>query len=350
MSKVDDTTAQISQVIFGITLGIVIFGIAGVFLLIKIFLIKPMEKFVVGTRKVSEGDLTYLIAISSNDEIGELAESFNKMTVDLKKSKEIVEAHSQILEEKVKERTKELSDALNKLKVVDRMKTEFLTVVSHELKTPLTPILEYTSLLADKILGPLSEKQQEALGTIKRQGEHLNNLIDTVLDVSKLEMGHPFAAKKELLSIFKLMEDVEEAMRIDLQKKELVFVQEIPKTIPTIYADSSAIKRLILNIIGNSIKFTPRGGTIKIAFSEENGSLKVCVSDTGIGIDNENLGKIFEKFFQVDSSYTREAGGIGMGLAIAKGIIEAHNGKIWAKSKGLGHGTTICFQIPLVKE
>lgn len=340
LSKVDDIMLQVFQIVFGITLGVILFGLFGVYVLTTYFLVLPLKKFAKITREVAAGDLDEKIDFVSNDELGELAQAFNQMTSDLKKSRSS-------LEERVKERTRELEAALIKLKEVDRIKTEFLSVVSHELKTPLTPITEFASLLSDKILGELNDKQSDALGVIRRQGLHLSNLIDGILDISRLEMGKPFTVKREMVSFADVVKDVEEAVRIDLEKANIKLEDEVPPDLPTIYADPNALKRVLLNLIGNSVKFTPKGGRLKITAAEVNGFARCCITDNGIGIAQESMGKIFEKFFQVDSSYTREAGGIGMGLAIAKGIIEAHHGKIWAESRGLGHGTTVCFQIPL---
>lgn len=348
LAKVDDATNQILNIIFGITLGISLLGIVGTFILTKYFLARPLKEFVDGTRRISKGDLAHRINIKSADEIGELADSFNQMAEDLKKINEQLEAHAKTLEEKVKERTKELEAALDKLKVVDRMKTEFLSVVSHELKTPLTPIHEYTSLLLEGVLGQVSEDQKKALETVKRQSTHLSNLMDTVLDISRLEVGKPFPIKKELISFSDILAEVKEAVLNDIKKSNLTFEAEIAENLPTIYADGSAIRRLFLNLIGNAIKFTPHSGKITIKIVPENHSILCSVADTGIGLSQEHLEKIFEKFYQVDSSYTREAGGLGMGLAIARGIVEAHNGKIWAESKGLGWGSTFYFRLPLV--
>ncbi len=350
LQKVENSTTQIFQVIFRITFVAIIFGILGVYVLIRYFLAVPLEKFVVGTHKVAEGDLTYKINILSDDELGDLAQSFNGMTSDLKKSREEVQAHTDTLDREVKERTKELQESLEKIKMVDRMKTEFLSMVSHELKTPLTPVCEYTSLLIDNILGPLNQKQMDALKTIKRQSTHLDHLIETILDVSRLEMGKPFAIHKEFVSIPVILEDVQEAINMEIQKKAINLEISIQENIPTIFADSGALKRLMLNLIGNSIKFSPHGGRIKVSFTAIDHAIKCCVTDSGIGVAKENLDKIFDKFFQVDSSFTRESGGIGMGLAIAKGIVESHSGKIWAESPGLGYGTMICFTLPLMKD
>lgn len=347
LDKVNDIINHIFQVVLGITSGVVLFGIFGVYLLVTYFLTKPLRRFVVGTRKISEGDLSHRINIEGNDEIGELAKSFNQMAIELQRSTEEIKNHSKILEEMVTKRTQELSDALEKLRFIDKMKTEFLSVTSHELKTPLIPIHEFTALLSDQILGPLNDAQKRALSTIKRQSEHLDNLINNVLDITRLETGKPFPVKKKLISLEDIINEVEEAIIPKIKLAELMFEKYIPRNLPTIYADPSSTRRLFDNLLDNAIKFTPKGGKIALSISLPPGFVRVSVSDTGIGISKENLKRIFEKFFQADSSYSREAGGLGMGLAIAKGIVEAHGGKIWVESKGLGWGTTIYFQIPV---
>lgn len=242
---------------------------------------------------------------------------------------------------------KNLKDDMEKLKVIDRMKTEFLSMVSHELRTPLTPIKGYLYLLISEKMGKLSEEQKKALEIISRQSEHLQTLIDSILDLSRIERGVPIPLKKEPLSLKTAIEEVAEATKIQAQAKELKVLLEIQEGLPTIMADEVKIKRAITNLVGNAIKFTPQGGEIRLRAFAEDSSIRVEVIDTGIGIAQENLTKIFEKFYQVDSSITRTAGGMGLGLPIAKEIIELHGGKIWAESEGLGRGSRFIFTLPI---
>jgi len=264
------------------------------------------------------------------------------------------------LEEKVSDRTaalensrkailhmmKDLKEDMNKLETIDRMKTEFLSMVSHELRTPLTPLKGYVKLLLGGKLGTVAQPQVNALHVLERQGDHLENLIDSLLDVSRLELGKPIPTKKEPISIKKVLEEVAEAMAISIDNRGLALQMDIPKTLPTILGDEIKIKRVLSNLLGNAMKFTPKGGKIQVRASSEGDQVRVAVIDNGIGIAKENLEKIFDKFYQVDSSYTRAAGGIGMGLSIARELVGLHGGKLWAECKGMGSGSSFIFTLP----
>lgn len=266
----------------------------------------------------------------------DLEKKVSERTADLEKSRKVIlQMHE------------ELKGDLVKLQTVDRMKTEFLSMISHELKTPLAPIYSYLELLKDKVIGPINQKQKEALLAIKKQSEHLNSLIDSLLDISRLELGKPVLIERRPLSYKKIIEDTVEVMRLDIEKKGLELEVKAPPDLPSLLGGEAKLKRLITNLLGNAQKFTPKGGKITIKVFEEDGSIQTQIIDTGIGIAPEHLEKIFEKFYQVDSSYTREAGGIGMGLTIAKETVEAHGGKIWAESEGLEKGARFCFTLPL---
>ncbi|MFH2034673.1 MAG: ATP-binding protein [Candidatus Margulisiibacteriota bacterium] len=285
---------------------------------------------------------------------GELEKRVKERTAQLEDAKKN-------LEEKVKKRTEDLEFSrkailhmmqdlkqdVEKLKTVDRMKTEFLTVVSHELKTPLTPVLEYASLLKEGVLGPVNKDQLKALEGIYRQSIHLKDLIENILDVSRIETGKQNSMKIEPISFVNIIDEVEEAVLLDVKKMGLTFEKDLGANLPVFYADENSFRRVMINLVGNAIKFTPRGGRIKVSAAEKGGSLEICVSDTGIGLSKENLERIFDKFYQVDASLARGAPGMGMGLAICKGVVESHGGRIWAESEGIGKGTRICMLLPL---
>jgi signal transduction histidine kinase len=266
------------------------------------------------------------------------------------------------LEIKVKERTidleesrkailhmmKNLKDDIAKLQVLDRMKTEFLSMVSHELRTPLTPIKGYLSLLTSGKMGTLNETQRKALDVLTRQSEHLHSLIDSILDLSRIELGKSIPISREPLSIRTVIEETVDAMNIQATEKQIKLEAEIQPDLPTITGDVIKLKRVLANLVGNALKFSPEQGTIKIQAYKEDSTLRVAVSDQGAGIAAENLPHLFEKFYQVDSSITRAAGGMGMGLPIAKELVELHGGRIWLESGGLGQGTRAIFTIPVV--
>ncbi|MBU0573236.1 MAG: HAMP domain-containing histidine kinase [Candidatus Margulisbacteria bacterium] len=233
------------------------------------------------------------------------------------------------------------------LKQIDRMKSEFLSVMSHELRTPLTPILEFTSLFRDGVLGQVNDNQKKALDSIYKQSMHLRELIENVIDASRTDLGKGITLKKEPVSPRVLLEDILSVLDFDLRDAQVSVETDFCQDVPTISADENSLKRVLVNLIGNAIKFGPKGSRIRISIVEENSSVKFCVADQGIGITGENISKVFDKFYQVDSSLTRTHGGIGMGLPIAKRLIEAHGGKIWVESEGVGKGTSIYFTVPL---
>jgi len=266
------------------------------------------------------------------------------------------------LEQNFNERTKDLEDArratlhllkdlkedMTKLQMVDRMKTEFMSMVSHELRTPLTPIKGYLSLILEDKVGQISDQQREALGIVIKQSNHLQDLIDSLLDLSRLELGKPIPIVREPLSIKQVFDDIIEATKIELDKRQQDLKIEIVGDPPAIMADSVKLKRILANLVGNAMKFTPRGGEIKMrALAKDGGGLRIEVIDNGIGIPPNLLEKVFEKFYQIDSSYTREAGGIGMGLTIARELAELHGGRLWAESAGPGKGSKFVLELPV---
>ncbi|MGB9612855.1 MAG: sensor histidine kinase [Candidatus Margulisiibacteriota bacterium] len=291
----------------------------------------------------------------------DLTSARNALEARVKERTAELEEAKASLERKVAERTanleasrkailhmmKNLHEDMDKLRLIDRMKTEFLSMVSHELRTPLTPIKGYLYLLTTEKMGKLSEEQKKALEIISRQSEHLQTLIDSILDLSRIERGVPIPLKKEPLSIKSVIEEVVEAMKIQAQACELKVSLELQENLPTIMGDPIKLKRVITNLLGNALKFTPRGGEIKIRAFAADSAIRIEVIDNGIGIAPENLERIFEKFYQVDSSLTRPAGGMGIGLSIAKEIVELHGGKIWAESEGLGRGSKFIFILPI---
>ncbi len=234
------------------------------------------------------------------------------------------------------------------LKMTDKMKTEFLSVVSHELRTPLTPVRGYLDIILSGQMGPLTDDQKKALGIVYKENLHLQSLIDSVLDVSRLERGIQVVLQKSPILLKKLLTEIAEAMRPEFEARGIKLDVAPDLDLPAIVGDESKLHRLVTNILGNALKFTPRGGAVKVGGRREGDLVRIEIEDNGIGIASENLPKLFTKFYQVDSTYTRAAGGVGLGLAICKEIVEAHGGKIWAESGGLGWGTKIVFTLPVI--
>lgn len=297
---------------------------------------------------------TLSIMADLNRAKGELEKRVVERTAELEEAKTD-------LERKVTERTEDLDKSrkailhmmknlkqdITKLQAVDRMKTEFLAVISHELRTPLTPIKGYISMFLGELYGKLAPQYKRAAGIIQKQSDHLLGLIDSVLDVSRLERGVSMELKKEPVSVRAILDELMEAMQPQFEARQIKTKINLPKDLPTMIAEPNKIRRLLTNLLGNALKFTPLNGYIEIIGIKEDGTIQLQVIDNGIGLEKDRLEKIFDKFYQVDGTYTRAAGGVGLGLTIAKEIVEAHGGKIWAESEGLGRGTKFCFTLPV---
>ncbi|MFA6170420.1 MAG: ATP-binding protein [Candidatus Margulisiibacteriota bacterium] len=237
---------------------------------------------------------------------------------------------------------------ISELKKVDETKKEFLSTVSHELRTPLTPIKGYVSLLLQGNIGSLDPKQKEVLETVLKNTNHLHDLIESIIDISRIEAGKPLEIEKEPFFLEKTIKESVDNSAASFSAKGIAFAFNYSDGDLAILGDRKKIIRVMDNLLGNALKFTPKGGEVAVSLQRQDKLVKISISDTGIGLEKSHYYKIFERFYQVDSSYTRATGGIGMGLAIAKEIIEAHNGRIWAESDGIGHGSRFTFTLPLI--
>jgi len=232
-------------------------------------------------------------------------------------------------------------------KEINRMKANFLSTVSHELRTPLTSILSTYELLLQDSLGELSEEQREFISLSKEQGEFLSELIENLIDLTILE-----ANRLELVTttvdINALVVETVGPIKDSAMAKGLQFTIDIEPTLPHIIVDQQKIARLFKNLLSNAIKFTEQGA-IRLTIGRMDDGIHIAVADSGIGIAKEHYEKIFEKFFQVDSTSTREFSGSGLGLAICQMIVRAHHGRIWLESV-LHQGTTFHVFLPQTPE
>ena len=263
------------------------------------------------------------------------------------------------LENLVAERTKfieQLEKDKMDLKKLDRLKSAFLANVSHELRTPMNSIIGYTELLIDKVDGPLNEEQEKSLKKVKANARHLLKLINDILSISKIESGKVELETKEL-DLEWLIRSVIAAFEPLITQKRLTLTVNTGEKLPNVYGDEDKIRQIMINLLSNAVKFTHKGGiTITVRPSERGMKpgerpifIEICVEDTGIGIKEENIDKIFDKFVQVDFTSVRQYDGTGLGLSIARGIVALHKGEIWATSK-YGEGSKFCFTLPLKKE
>jgi signal transduction histidine kinase len=239
--------------------------------------------------------------------------------------------------EEIQEKSRQVEEA-------SKHKSQFLANMSHELRTPLNAILGYTELVLDGIYGDAPEKMRNVLERIQTNGKHLLGLINDVLDLSKIEAGQLVLSLNDY-SIKDMMQGVYVAVEPLAGNKKLNFKLEVPPDLPAAHGDERRLSQVLLNLVGNAIKFTDTGG-VAMKASAANGSYTVAVTDTGPGIAEADKAKIFEEFQQSDSTHTKAKGGTGLGLAIAKRIVEMHGGRLWVEST-LGTGSTFFFTIPL---
>ncbi len=253
------------------------------------------------------------------------------------------------LQENIEKQNKELVRLYAETQQASKAKSIFLANMSHELRTPLTAILGFAELLMDEKVGSLNETQKEFLKDIYTSGKHLLQLINDILDLSKIE-----AEKMELHIEPVNIKDVANAaktfIRVQAQKKGISLIDEYPVEEVIVRGDESRLKQIMYNLYSNAVKFTPEGGKITTVINRNNDYAEVSVIDTGIGIKPEDQKVIFEEFVQIENPYTKKYTGTGLGLALVKKFVEMMGGKISVYSEGEGKGTKFTFTIPIWKE
>ena len=254
----------------------------------------------------------------------------------------------QELEKKVTERTKELSDALNEIQIINKRKSDFVSAVSHELRTPLTSIKGYASILLSDKLGVLPAEIKERLGKINKHSDELTHMINDMLDIARIESGK-FPMKLEPLYLRQIAEAVIDLLVPQLKEKSINVQTRLPQQLPLVLADKTQIQRVLINLMGNAIKFVSQNtGQIRISSFEFSDNIQIDVSDNGTGMSEHDASRIFDEFYRVDNTINQKVKGTGLGLTLVKNIIQAHQGKIWVESR-LNQGSTFSFSLPKAK-
>ncbi|HEX2089197.1 MAG TPA: ATP-binding protein [Actinomycetota bacterium] len=269
---------------------------------------QPLRDMAEAARGMARGDYRQRVHTMSRDEVGRLAEAFNRMA--------------------------------GEMEGVERLRHDLVANVSHELKTPISALRARLENLLDGVEKPTPE----ILEVMLNQSERLSRLVDQLLDLSQLESGGvPLA--REPVEFSSLVQRVTSDVTASRPERTVQVRSEVPPDLPMVEADPERLHQVLFNLLDNAYRFTPTGGVVTVRAARENGALRVSVQDTGPGIPAEHLPLVFERFYRADPSRSRNDGGTGIGLAIARSVVEAHGGKIWAEST-VGKGATFSFVLP----
>ena len=287
-------------------------GVAGAGLLANHFN-EPLQRLVEGARRIGEGDLKHRIPAERSDEFGRLSGAFNEMAV--------------------------------RLAELDALKESIFQTITHDLLNPLMSISGYLQVVSMSLEGPDSEKQIKRLNLALKATKQLDSMVTDILDIAKMEAGSMTLSLKPL-SLQTLIGEVVELMSVQAAGYKVKLAAEVPDGFPEIRADGDLLRRVVTNLAGNSLKFTPEGGSVTIRAETESGGTRVSVVDTGCGIPKDKMKHMFSKFFQVsESQELARKRGTGLGLTVCKQVVEAHGGRIWVESEW-GKGSSFIFTLP----
>jgi signal transduction histidine kinase len=318
---------------------------------LNLTVIRPLTSLTEVSRRIAEtGDLDQTIGTGGAGEIGSLARSFKAMVGKIHEEKQgreqallELEAYRDHLEDLVAERTRELAQAKDAAESADRLKSAFLATMSHELRTPLNSIIGFSGILLQEMAGPLNEEQKKQLTMVSDSSEHLLALINDVLDLSKIEAGQLKIAN-ERFEIRPVIDKTVRTVRPLAEAKHLTLVLKVAPEVGMVTADSRRVEQVLLNLLSNAIKFTEQG-QIRITCSLQETFVRISVADSGIGIRQEDLEKLFRPFTQVETGLTRKYEGTGLGLSISKRLVSLMGGTVDVESEP-GRGSTFSFTVP----
>jgi signal transduction histidine kinase len=290
---------------------------------------------------------------NANDELKKMAA---ERTAKIRKANEM-------LRQEIEERKRAQLETKNATMAADaalRTKSEFLANMSHELRTPLNHIIGFTELILDKKVGELNEIQEEYLNDVHSSSRHLLSLINDILDLSKIEAGK-LKYRPTQIPIREILANSLIMIKEKAMKRNITISVELNDTPESIHADDTNLKQILYSLLSNAVKFTPNRGSIHLAakrssntdIQEKNDGtsskeyIQISIKDSGIGLKKENLAKIFQPFEQVENSSSRQFQGTGLGLSLAKSLVELNGGKIWAESNGEDLGSMFSFSLPV---
>jgi len=283
--------------------------------LLAFFILAPLEPIFEAARRVAKGDLAYRIPEGRSDELGMLAAEFNRMTRGLAE--------------------------------LDEMKEGFMAQITHDLSSPLSAMLGHVQLVAGGYKGAVNDEQKESLTIVVRNAQALGELIDNILEVTRLESGK-FEFQPSTLELAPKVRAVLQLLQVRADEYGVRLESALLPELTYVQVDEQAFRRLLTNLVSNALKFTPAGGAVTVkAYRGKPGEVVVAVADTGVGIPKDRLSSMFGKFFQVPETKdkVRPGRGTGLGLVICKRIVEAHGGRLWVDSR-YGSGTTFAFTLP----
>jgi len=346
-SSLDDLQATTRR--FLLTAVAVAIGLFGVALIVSYqsqrVILEPLERLTGAMRQVSSvKDYAVRLRRSSNDELGVLIDGFNEMLAQIDARNRELDQHRADLERTVESRTAELARTNQQLAAASHHKSEFLANMSHELRTPLNAVIGFSELLHERLYGELNVKQAQYVEIILRQAQHLLALINDILDLSKVEAG-----RMELeLERFNLSAALESSLLLFQERASrqgITLKLDMGPGLETFVGDERKTRQVVLNLLSNAVKFTEPGGGISLSAHRVGTDVRISVSDTGVGIPFEDQSVIFEKFHQGSSRVGTRKEGTGLGLALARSLVQLHGGDIQVTSRP-HQGSTFTFTLP----
>jgi signal transduction histidine kinase len=305
--KADEARTQLAT----LALLVMIAGLV-LFLVIRLQILSPLYQLKIATKGIAAGNLSHRVAEGSRDEFGDLARDFNRMA-------------------------KKLADA-------ERMKMEFLSMISHEMRTPLTAMGGYATLLRKGRHGPINEKQAASLDIIRQETGRLHYLVDDLLEAARAEAGS-FRIEPAPCEVGHILDSLMHTFERQAEEKKIALKHDV-KNLPQAIVDGRRLGQALRNLVTNALKFTPVGGRITVHGQSDGREMLLEVSDTGLGIPPEKLDHIFDRFYQTRPEKDARAGGVGLGLAIVREIVQAHGGRVEVQSE-LEKGTTFRLRVPI---